>query len=52
MSTKYNDEARIHWREFRLVIFLGAVIGLAFGIATHAFSPEPVIVMAKSKTRS
>jgi predicted outer membrane lipoprotein len=51
MATRHIDRAGTNWREFRLVIILGLVIGTAFGIVTHAFSPEPVIVMAKSKTR-
>jgi hypothetical protein len=51
MATRHIEKAGTNWREFRLVVVLGMVIGTAFGIVTHAFSPEPVNVMAKSKTR-
>ena len=52
MSTKHSENARTNWREFRLIIVLGTLIGITFGFVTYALTPEPVIVVAKSKLRS
>ncbi|MBQ0823839.1 hypothetical protein HPT29_015620 [Microvirga terrae] len=51
MSTKHSENAGTSWREIRLIIVLGTLIGITFGFVTYVLTPEPLIVVAKSKSR-